>query len=146
MKSVDLTFQNEVLPVYYQGLVFRNSFTDRAEVVVVSIIVNHERRIEALRMWTLLRPTRVLIRTKVSYSWSVLPKTSAMDQRRTGHFKDIFCGPATMSSSSFIVCRTLKQSVICHGDDTEESSYSSFGFPQNCDCFLSSASQLRRLS
>jgi len=34
-----------------------------------------------------------------------------MLERHTGHPKDIFCGPAMMSSSSFMICRTETESI-----------------------------------
>ena len=47
-----------------------------------------------------------MIRTKVSYELVKTPQVLLLELKLTGHFNDIFCGPAIMSSSSVMACTT----------------------------------------
>jgi hypothetical protein len=48
----------------------------------------------------------VVIRTKVSYKLVKRCQALLLELKLTGHFNDIFCGPAIMSSSSVMACTT----------------------------------------
>ena len=47
-----------------------------------------------------------MIRTKVSCKLIKIGQARSSELKLTGHFNDIFCGPAIMSSSSVIACTT----------------------------------------
>lgn len=51
----------------------------------------------------------VVIRTKVSCKLVKMCQALSSELKLTGHFNDIFCGPAIMSSSSVMACITVKQ-------------------------------------
>lgn len=47
-----------------------------------------------------------MIRTKVNYKLVKTCQALLLELKLTGHFNDIFCGPAIMSSSSVMACTT----------------------------------------